>query len=308
VVPLLLLVTGLLVLRHLPRRTLAFRAAVGALVYLVLISAALVVWEVTGGALLEYSYYFSPLLPAMALCVGALSSAAASTLRSRRRLAIVGAAAAVAVIAPLVFLYYSDPIDRIGQPAYTPVAALAAVALISLVVGTRPFLSRVVATVLAVGLIGVVASSSYAFDGSADVQSLGRSSSDGGQTFDVSLDVVRFLHDSMPDDRLPTFWYDQTAEGGSFVGIQSLYYYAYTAIGFSMPKWDDHADEVVHNLDPSNIVLLCEFRGCKGAGRILNRHLQGVALEKTAYFSSGDEWAWVKVYSVGQLRPAKAFG
>ena len=295
-VPLFLLAILVVVAAGSKRRTPEFGSIVGSGLYLLAVSAFLAAREFTGGNVLEAVYYFSPALPAMTLCVGAIASGlGVANWRGARAQLAVGACAA-AVLAPLVCVYRDDLPSRVGEVAYLPAGVLMAVALTAVIV-SRTRLLRRGASLLAAGALAVgLGASAYALDASTDVFDLGASTPVTTETFDLGVGMVGFLRSVAPTGTPPVFWYDQHADGGDLVGIQSLYLYNYTAFAFDMPAFGPAEAESLANHVSPQIVLLCLHRSCGDAPHVLRAHGYRIRLVRSKRLGSGSSHVWVEVY------------
>jgi hypothetical protein len=294
-VPIILIAAVLLTLRVSRDRPTARRAGIAAAAYLSTITLFLWCWEVTGGALLEYEYYVSPLLPGMALCVAFVASAIAARLEWRGRAAVVGTAV-LATLGPLLFIYTNDVQHRVGRAAYVPVAIFAAVSFVGILISSSRIRPPLRASAGVIGAAFVVASSAYALDANSDVFTYGFSSPSYANMFDLGMAEIRYLHETFPGEDLPAFWYDEKVGGGKLVGIQSLYYYGWTAIAFDLPKWDDGVEQRYKLLGQPPLVLLCETRECAGAPEVLQRHLPALRPHSVRRFVAGTQTLWIETF------------
>ncbi len=282
--------------RRLAQRGL--RMAVASAAYLAIAALLLVAWELAGGSLLEYIYYFSPLLPAMTLCLGGVAYALGSeTWSSRHAFAVVGGSVA-AVLAPLLYIYRDDVATRVGRDAYELTVILMIAGIVAIGASRAGKIGRIAGWVAAGALFLVVAASAYALDASEDVWANGASTPTGGETFTVGLDAMSFVK-KVAGPRIPMFWYDQlSGPRGAYISIQSLYYYGDTALGFAMPKFGSGEAQRLDAAKPDAIVLFCDAPGCSGAPAVLRRHGFAGRFVGEKHFESGSISVWVAIYRV----------
>jgi hypothetical protein len=298
-VPIFVLVAGAIALLSLPRSSHAFRAGIGALIYLGAIIALLGGWELAGGYLVEYVYYASPVLPAMTLGVAVIACGAATAASIwGRRLALTACFAAVLV--PLVYLYGSDVQTEFGRHAYWRTAILMIIAIAALVVRVVSRSARITALAAIAGLVFASGASAYALDASLQVDEVGASSATSSPNFNLDMKAVRFIRGISAGGGLPAFWYDQTADQGAFIGLQSLFYFGFTELGLSMPKWDSSVGSRYRDRNPQRLVLLCESSGCGGAVDVLRRHGIPARVLVTQYLAAGSQHLWIKVLAGDQ--------
>jgi hypothetical protein len=222
-------------------------------------------------------------------------SAIAGRLEWRGRAAVVGAAV-LATLGPLLFIYTNDVQHRVGRAAYVPVAIFAAVSVVGILISSSRASPPLRAGAGVVASAFVVASSAYALDANTDVFAYGYSSPRYRETFDLGMAEIRYLHETFPGEDLPAFWYDQSVGGGKLVGIQSLYYYGWTAIGFDLPKWDDGIEQRYTGLGQPPLVLLCETRECAGAPQVLRQHLPALRPHSVRRFVAGSQTLWIETF------------
>jgi hypothetical protein len=284
--------------RDLDRRARVF--ALGAAGYLGLVSLILAVDEVfLGGYFIEYGYYFSPLMPAMALCLGAFFKLAVTEKDQEPLGAVALALVFTAVIVPLVYIYRPDRVDRVGEGVYAWTGVAFAVGTACYVARARLYRlpGRLAAGLTSIALVSLA--SAWALDGSSMTFTSGQSATEGRQTFDVGMQLVSYLDETTGDGPLPAFWYDSRRAGGSIVAIQSLYYYAYTYLGIRMPTIDAEFRRRQSLLKPAVVVLLCTTRSCDGAPAVLRRAPPRLQLRSERRLVSGTLAVWVAVFRRG---------
>ena len=305
IAPLLVLVMGGLVLprvpRHDARQRIRFRFGIACYAYLLFSVGFLTVFELTGGAVLEYGYYESLIFPAMALGLASVVFAAAavvhgSTARSRLLLVTVGA-----VALPLLLVYPRDDKGLVGPAGTWITLGVGAVMVVCVLGGLGLRWSahaRAAAAIVAVGLL--VFGVNFSVASSEDVYNKAAANPDNGSVYDVGMQLIAFMRAGGFQRQVPYFWYSMTdgVEGPEFEEIQSLYFFSYTYLGLNMPKMD--ADFVARErlYRPQTIVLLCRTFACRGAPRVLREH--GYVLPEVARqrLTSGAFSVWVRVFRV----------
>jgi hypothetical protein len=277
------------------RKDRVFRAALGSAVYLTAVAVFLVAWELSGGDLLESIYYFSPTLPAMTLCVGAIAACLGSGSWSPRRAAAIVGACAAAVLAPLLWIYLDDVVSRVGRAAYVPAAAAMEVALAAIVAGRALAPGRGAAAAAIAALVLACGASAYALDASSDVFGLGASTPSTREVASLGAQTVAYVRHTAGTSAVPMFWYDQKAFGGDYVGIQALYLYKWTEIGLDLPRFGALETAQLER-GPSSVVLLCVRRACSDAAAVLRRHGFDARLAGARDLVAGSVHVWVEVY------------
>ena len=275
------------------RRLQPFRFAVGAIGGLAFLIAVIYGWEfMAAGAALENSYYFSYFAGSIALTVASIASLAASLARSDR-LANVGVAVAstAAAVVALGLIYKSD---RAEWTAWTGarisiwIMAMAAAAILLALVSRR---RRGGVLACAAGVGAVAFASHFAINSSSAIFQFGASYPDNRDLYHAAADNVAFINRATArDEGMPRFWYAETEP--DFRAIQSMYFYAFTAIGYHLPKV---GSDVRHRLDlwkPRSIVILCETRSCEGAVASLRRAGYPYREDKAKRISRGRIRLW----------------
>jgi hypothetical protein len=246
------------------------RFATGSVAGLASLAAVIYVWEfASNGAALQLPYYFSYFAIPVALTIASIAALLVSLARaqSATRLLAVGAATA-AVVVPLVLIYRSE---RASWGAETGVRISLAMMAISGVVLVGALLARrtragALATVVAIGAVG--AASHYAVASSSQIFLYSASNPNNRSLYHAALDHVDFVKEATAEDEgLPTFWYRGTQS--KFASIQSMYYFAYTALGWELPNVTSDLRERLDLMKPRTIVLLCDRRDCGGAAKRL---------------------------------------
>jgi hypothetical protein len=270
-VPLFLLAVAAPVLAY-GRRLPPFRFAAGAVGGLAFFTAVIYGWEfMAGGAALEYSYYFSYFAGSIALTVASLAALAVSLARSHgsANLGVAAAATAAAVVA-LGLIYESDRAEWTASPgariSIWIMAVAGAAILLSLV--TRRTRGGVLACVAAIGAVAFA--SHFAINSSSQIFLYGRSYPDNRSLYHAAADNVAFINRATAgDEPMPRFWYAQA--NPDFKAVQSMYFYAFTAIGYHLPKVGSDVRQRLDLWKPQSIVMLCEIRSCGGAVAALRR-------------------------------------
>jgi hypothetical protein len=245
-----------------------------------------------GGAALEYSYYFSYFAGSIALTVASLAALAASLARSHwpAKAGVAVASTAAAVVA-LGLIYESDRAEwtaSAGARISIWVMAIAAAAVLLALV-TRRTRGGMLACVVAIGAVAFA--SHFAINSSSQTFQFSGSYPDNRSLYHAAVDNVAFINRATARDELPRFWY-AAASRPDFIAIQSMYFYAFTAIGYHLPNvgWD-----VRQRLDlwkPRSIVMLCETRDCGGAAAALRRAGYAYREDKATRISRGRIHLW----------------
>ena len=271
-VPLFLLAVTVPLLAY-GRRLPPFRFAAAAVGGLTFLTAVIYGWEfMAGGAALEYSYYFSYFAGSIALTVASLAALGVSLARSHSSAKVGGAAAStVAAVVALGLIYDGDRAEwtaSAGARISIWIMAVAAGAiLLALVTGrTR---GVVVACVAAIGAVAFA--SHFAINSSSQTFQWGASQPDNRSLYHAAADNVAFINRATArDEPMPRFWY-AAANRPDFTAIQSMYFYAFTAIGYNLPKVSSDVQQRLELWKPRSIVMLCETRNCGGATAELRR-------------------------------------
>ncbi|MDQ3378759.1 MAG: hypothetical protein M3546_00335 [Actinomycetota bacterium] len=112
--------------------------------------------------------------------------------------------------------------------------------------------------------------------------------------------IVPYLREELGDGRLPAFWYDSTSASGTYVGIQSLYYYEYTYPGLDMPNVNEDFKTRLATIDPEAIVLLCSDPTCAGGPENLRGRAVPIRFRAEPRFANGDLQVWVKIFDLAR--------
>jgi hypothetical protein len=292
-VPLFLMAVAAPVLAY-GRRLPPFRFAAGAVGGLAFLTAAIYGWEfLAGGAVLEYSYYFSYFAGSIALTVASLAALAVSLARSHWPANVgVAAASTVAAVAALGLIYESD---RAEWTAYAGarisiwiMAVAAAAVLLALV--SRRTRAGVLACVVAIGAVAFA--SHFAINSSSQTFQFSGSYPDNRSLYHAAADNVAFInHTTASDEPMPRFWY-AAANRPDFTAMQSMYFYAFTAIGYHLPKVGADVRQRLDLWKPRSIVMLCETRSCGGAAVALRRAGYPYREDKAKRISRGRIRLW----------------
>jgi hypothetical protein len=291
-VPLFLLAVAAPLLAY-GRRLPPFRFAAGAVGGLAFLTAVIYGWEfLAGGSALEYSYYFSYFAGAIALTVASLAALAASLARSRWPANVgVAVASTVAAVVALGLIYQSDRAEWTGSSGARIsiwIMAVAAAAIVLALV-TRHARGGVLACVFAIGAVAFA--SHFAINSSSQTFQFSGSYPDNRSLYHAAVDNVAFINRATArDEPMPRFWYAEM--NPDFRAMQSMYFYAFTAIGYHLPKV---GSDVRHRLDlwkPRSIVMLCETRSCAGAAAALRRAGYPYREDKAKRISRGRIRLW----------------
>ncbi|MGN6868501.1 MAG: hypothetical protein ACTHMY_08865 [Solirubrobacteraceae bacterium] len=315
IAPLLVLVLGGLVLPRLPRRDpqqrIRFRFAVACYAYLLFSAGFLTIYELTGGAVLEYPYYESLIFPAMALALASVVFAAAEVVHGRAARAGVLLVVVGAVALPLLLVYPRDHKGLVG-PTGTWLALGAGAVMVVFALGDLGLRSsaraRAAAAIAAVGLL--VFGVNFSTASSADVYDKIAAYPENGPVYDVGMQLIAFMRTGGFQREVPYFWYSMNdgVEGLEFEELQSLYFFSYTYLGVNMPTVDADFVARARLYRPQTIVLLCRSFACLGGPRALHEH--GYALREVGrrLLTSGAFSVWVRVYHVTRSPPRNPGG
>jgi hypothetical protein len=275
------------------RRLPPFRFAAGAIAGLAVLTAEIYGWEFfAGGAALDYIYassnFAAPIALAMAAVAGLLLS-----LAPVHRATELGAptASIVTAVVALVLVYKDEHVARIGETGARTSIALMALAgvLIAGAVLTRRLTIGVPLTVAAVAAAAFA--SHYAINSSTQVFTYGASAPESRNLYHAAQDTVEFVDDATKEsDPLPTFWYRGLAS--HLASIQSMYFYAFTAIGWELPKVNTYTRQWLNQSKPQRIVMLCETPDCNGGAAALRRAGYPYAEADREHISRGSVRFW----------------
>jgi hypothetical protein len=275
------------------RRLPPFRFAAGAVGGLTFLTAVIYSWEfMAGGAALEYSYYFSYFAGSIALTVSSLAALAVSLARSQgsANVGVVAASTAAAVVA-LGLIYESDRAEwtaSAGARISIWIMAVAAGAILVSLVARRTR-GGVLACVAAIGAVAFA--SHFAINSSSQTFLYGGSYPDNRSLYHAASDNVAFINRvTASDEPMPRFWYAQTKP--DFKAMQSMYFYAFTAIGYHLPNVGSDVRQRLDLWKPRSIVMLCETRSCAGAAAALRRAGYPYREDKAKRISRGRIRLW----------------
>lgn len=280
-------------------------AALGVLIYLLVVCGFWTLDElVFGGYFAEYLYYFNLLMPGIALGVGACVRLLLSNARQS-----VGPALGVAgaVVGCLVLVRFHSSESLIGASAYPIVAVVAALLGVLLVAalcaGASP--ARFRPLVLGVSLM-MGASVAYPIDGSVAVQGRLHPATGTGQSLlTLATQIEPYLRRFTGNRGVPMFWYRATQATSWYGGLQSFYLYDYTALPRDMPStagllrsYEALASSNWEAKDPAVVVLLCARRSCDGGQVALE--LAGINADRASerFFHAGPLALWLDVLEV----------
>jgi hypothetical protein len=283
------------------RRLPPFRFAAGSVGGLTFLTAAVYGWEFfAGGAALEYNYYFSYFSISIALAMASTAALVISLARSHWSTDVgVAAASTTAAVVALGLLYRDERAEWTGPSGGRISIAMmtfAAVAILGALV-TRRERVRVFAAVVAIGAVALA--SHFAINSSSGTFAYSVTAPDNGSLYRAAIDNVSFVnHATTKADPLPAFWY--RGADPNLTSIQSMYYYAYTAIGWKLPNVDRYALEQLNFRRPQTLVMLCETRNCAGGITALRRAGYPYAEDSVRRISRGRIRFWAVL-----LRPSK---
>ena len=292
VVPVVLAALGtpLLVLgRRLPQ----FRFAAGSITALAFLTAFAYGWEFfAGGAILDYTYAFSSFAVAIALAMSSIAALLAALVGSHWATHAGGAAAATgAGVLALGMIYANERAEwtgRVGVRIAVAAIAVAAVLILAALL-TRRTWAGAVAAVAAMGTLAFGAH--FAIDSSSGIYIWGATAPDNRSLYHAAADNVAFINRATASDEpMPGFWY--AGKRPDFIAMQSMYYYAFTAIGYHLPTVSADVRQRLDLWKPQSIVMLCETRNCGGAAAALRRAGYPFREEKAKRISRGRIRLW----------------
>ena len=300
--PLLVLAVGALTLPLAPRRTVAdrrsWRFAIAAYTYLLLAELFFVAYQLSGGAALEYPFYTSLLLPAFVMALGAVVYSLSTLAHGAASRVLLLLVATTVAAAPLLLVYRTDTGSVVGRTGTKATLVIGATAL---AIGAATWVFRRKRTERTVAAIALAAFLAFGVNFSTAVSSTvfayGASSPINGDVYDLGINFQEFMRSHGFQRHQPYFWYRQ-ADAPELIGIQSLYYYAYTYLGTRMPQIDADFRGRERMWNPRLIVLLCVKPSCRGGPEALRSH--GYRLREAARkrLSSGSVAIWARVFSV----------
>jgi hypothetical protein len=304
-VPLFLLAACAILLPFAPRSH-ARRFAAATAASLAFVAVVLVVWEFPlGGYFLEYTYYFSPLLTGLVICLAALVAAVLQGLGNRLWVrAAVLISSTAAVVGPLLWIYVPDALSRVAEPGVRTTGVIMGVALgvalLAVAVRRVPCASVLGAAAIA----AMVFAASYGLDASYGVYINGTTDRFSRPVFDLGIGLVDYLNSRIPDRELPAFWYDRSNLQGGYVGIQSLYYFSYSYIGIELPKVDADLHQRMKLFKPQHLVMLCPDRACSNGPAVLRRAGYGLRSDDSRLLRAEGQHMWVRIFQVTKLAPS----
>jgi hypothetical protein len=290
-VPLFLLAVAAPLLAY-GRRLPPFRFAAGAVGGLAFLTAVIYGWEfMAGGAALEWSYYFSYFAGSIALTVASLAALATSLARSRwpANVGVAVASTAAAVVA-LGLIYEGDRVEWTASTgARISIWIMAvAVAAILLALVTRRTRGSVLAWAAAIGAVAFA--SHFAINSSSQTFLYSGSYPDNRSLYHAAVDNVAFINRATARNEPPRFWYAENRP--DFRSIQSMYFYAFTAIGYHLPNVGADVQQRLDLWKPRSIVMLCETRDCGGAVAALRRAGYAYREDKAKRIARGRVRLW----------------
>jgi len=278
---------------------LARRVLLAAGAWLTLQYAAFAAWQFLGeGWLFNLGYYFSSFLVPTLLCLSAAAAVLVGAGGVTRRLILVATACAVAVLAPVVWIYRTDSPVRVatgyGDDSYVGMFVVMGVALVLGLLVRLPRLRAFGAAAVAAAFFAVA----YGVDASVVTLSYGTSDPRTGGLYDVGQKLIAYLRANGYEQTLPRIWYDASNTESGIGSIQSLYYYAFTYLDVAMPAVTDTFRSRMTVWRPERVVLLCADPLCKGAATALGRAGYKPWLRSQALLESEGVRVWVRIYAV----------
>jgi hypothetical protein len=286
--------------RH--RRDTAWRFTVAGSAYLLASEAFLLLWDlVSSGTTLQWVVYFSILLPAMTICVGGVTALVIRELRTKPESLLCVGGAMLGIVLPLLLIYAGDHRALTGRTGTYITCGIAAVAfsLLALKAWTS---NRWRSAMGVLVLAAVVAMPAFAIDSSADVFANGRTNQTRADTYGLGGQLISYLRSSgVQGNRRFVFWYRGYNAGvpNLRVGLQSLYFYAATFLGTSMPRIDRELRRRIKWAEPDGrIVLLCDRERCSDAPAALTAAGYRVEPWREQLLVAGRSHVWVRILSL----------
>jgi hypothetical protein len=279
---------------------LASRVLMAATLWLMLDYAAFAAWQFLGrGWLFNLTYYFSSFLVPTLFCLTAAAAVLIGAPTLSRRSILIGIGCAVAVLAPVVWIYRADSALRatVGyrDDSYIAVFVLMGVAFLLAALARVPRLRAIAAAAVVAAFFAVA----YGVDASYTTLSYGASDPRTGGLYDVGQKLIGHLRANGYEKTLPRIWYDANNVRSGIGSIQSLYYYAFTYLDTGMPAITNTLRSRMSAWRPRRIVLLCTEPGCEGAATALGRAGYKPRLQSLKRLESDGVRVWVMIYKVG---------
>ena len=163
-----------------------------------------------------------------------------------------------------------ERVEWVGQPGGRISVVLLAIAGAA-ALGAVVMRHRRVGAPAAVVAVGAIAfASHFAINSSTQTFTYSVTRSGDRDLYHAALDNLAFVKQSTDEgDPLPSFWY--RGVNIDFISIQSMYFYAYTAIDLNLPHVTKELRARLASGRPKTIVMLCETRRCDGAAAALRR-------------------------------------
>jgi hypothetical protein len=170
----------------------------------------------------------------------------------------------------LGLIFRDDRAEWTGRAGARISIAIMAVAIL-LMLGALVIRRTRIGAVGAVVAVGAVAAAShFAIGSSSAVFLFGVTAPENRSLYHAAFDHVAFVNRATgQDDPLPAFWYRGTRT--DLASIQSMYYFAYTAISWDFPNVTGETRERLDLWKPQTIVMLCEARDCIVGAAALRR-------------------------------------
>jgi hypothetical protein len=307
-VPLFVLLFAVAVLALGPREGLvARRVLLASTLWLALDFVPFTMWQFLGsGWLFNLAYYFSSFLIPTLFCLAAATAVLVGVRAGLLLSLCVGAACAVAVLGPVVWIYRSDSSLRVASgyrdDSYVATFAAMAVALLLVAIARIPAVRIAAAAAVAAAFFAAA----YGVASSYATLAFGVSDQRTGGLYDVGQQLIDHLRANGYRDKLPLFWFDMTEQGGAVMSIQSLYFYGYTHVDSSMPTIGETFRARFDVFESDRLVLLCGEPRCQGGPAALERAGYRPRLRFQTLLESAGFRLWVRDYEVAA--PERAGG
>jgi hypothetical protein len=275
------------------RRLPPFRFAAGSVGGLTFLTGVTYGWEFfAGGSILEYTYYFSYFTISIALTLASIAALAVSLARPHWSVHAGAIAATIgAAVVTLGLIFRDDRAEWTGRAGARISIAIMAVAILLMLGALIIHRTRIGAVGAVVAVGAVAAASHFAIDSSNGMFLYGTTAPENRSLYHAALDNVAFVNRATTqDDGLPAFWYRGTRT--DFTSIQSMYYYAFTALAFDLPSVTRETRERLDLWKPQTIVMLCEIRDCIVGAAALRRAGYSYSRQSAELISRGRVRFW----------------
>jgi hypothetical protein len=275
------------------------RVLVAATAWLAVLYGGFAAWQFLGeGWFFNLTYYFSSFLVPTTFCLSAAAAVLIGPRTLSTRALLTSTACALAVLAPVVWVYRSDSGLRTAtayrDDSYVAMFVVMGVAILLAALARVPRLRAIAAAAVVTAVFGA------AYGVAASYTNLSYAASDPrtGGLYDVGQKLIAHLRANGYERTLPQLWLDGSDVASGIGSIQSLYYYAFTYLDTRMPAVDGTFQYRMSLWRPKRIVLLCANPGCKDAATALGRAGYKPRLQSLTRLQSDGVRVWVMIYGV----------